>query len=143
MKDRKPRKTAKSKQTSWPTIFKAQECVWSSSVEDRRKARLRSPCPPTYGLKQPAVHTALSELAFAKLGDFIDDQGQMVVEKIRARGHMVKKYEARVIRSLSNDQVTVTSVQIELQDGHEALIDIGKSQVSASRQAASFIKVSS
>lgn len=67
-----------------------------------------------------------SELAFVNLGNFIDEQGQPVVEKIRAGGRFVKKYKARVIRSLSTDQVTVTQVQFELHDRQKALVTLGK-----------------
>jgi hypothetical protein len=72
------------------------------------------------------VSAALSELAMGNLGDLIDEDGRPVVEKIRANGRFVKKYKARVLRSQSTDQVTVTNVQIELHDRYKALITIGK-----------------
>jgi hypothetical protein len=72
------------------------------------------------------VFAALSELAYANLGQILDEDGQPDVEKIRAHGGFVRRYKARVIRSRSTDQVTVTNVQIELYDRMKALVTIGR-----------------
>jgi hypothetical protein len=79
-----------------------------------------------YPLGKTRILAALSELAHSNLADFLDDQGQPVLEKIRTNGHVVKKYKARVLRSLSTDQVTVTDVRLEVYDQCKALITIGK-----------------
>ncbi|HUJ10448.1 MAG TPA: terminase small subunit [Verrucomicrobiae bacterium] len=79
-----------------------------------------------YLFSRSQVLAILSELTVVNLGDFIDEHGQPVVEKIRTNGRFVKKYKARVIRSLSTDQVTVTDVRIELDDRLKALRTLGK-----------------
>ena len=90
------------------------------------RAAINAQVKPHYPVSRNHVFAALSQLAYANLGDFLDDHGQPIVANIRTKGHLVKKYKARVIRSLSTDQVTVTDVHVELYDRLKTLVTIGK-----------------
>lgn len=87
------------------------------------RAAINAELKPT-SITQLHVLAELSQLAMGNWGEILDDQGQPDAKKIRANGHMVKKFKATVIRTQSTDQVTVTNVQIELHDRYKALVTL-------------------
>ena len=70
------------------------------------------------------VIAELSELCYAKLADFMDEQGDIDIEKVRANSHLVKKYKVK--QWTCKDGSMVTTHELELHDRHAALVDVGK-----------------
>lgn len=90
------------------------------------RAAICAELKPYLPLRRAHVMAALAQLACSNLGFILDEQGQPSVEKIREHGFCVKKYRARVIRSLSTDEIKVTDVYAEMYDRLKALTTIGK-----------------
>ena len=72
------------------------------------------------------VLARLGEMANINLNDFLDEGGRVDLEKLRSKGHLVKKYKAKVNRKLSTDEVEVSDVEIELHDAQHALELVGR-----------------
>ena len=72
------------------------------------------------------VPSRLAQLANINIADFIDEEGRPDVKKIRAKSYLVRKYKAKLNRSLSDDKVDVTDVEIETYNSLAALRDIAK-----------------
>lgn len=90
------------------------------------RAAICAEVKPYLPLGRARVMAALAELAYSNLFSILDENGQPSVEKIREHGLLVKKYRARVIRSLSTDEIEVTDVYAEMYDRLKALTTIGK-----------------
>lgn len=72
------------------------------------------------------VFAELSEISFANLDYFLDEDGNVDIIKLKANGHLVKKYKCKRNHKQSTDEIHVTDVEIELHDRHAALVDVGK-----------------
>jgi phage terminase small subunit len=90
------------------------------------RAAIFAELKPSLPLRRALVMAALAQLAYSNLGSILDEHGQPSVEKIREHGLLVKNYRARVIRSLSTDEVKVTDVYAEMYDRVQALRTIAK-----------------
>jgi len=90
------------------------------------RAAICTEVKPYLPLSRAHVMANLAQLAYSNLGFILDEHGQPSVEKIREHGLLVKKYRARVIRSLSTNEVKVTDVYAEMYDRMKALTTIGK-----------------
>jgi Terminase small subunit len=90
------------------------------------RAAIDAQWKPYLPLGRAHVMAALAQLAYSDLGSILDEQGQPSVQKIREHGLLVKNYRARVIRSLSTNEVSVTDVYAEMYDRFQALRTIAR-----------------
>jgi hypothetical protein len=71
------------------------------------------------------VLSELSELCYASLQDFMDKDGLIDTKKVHAKGHLVKKYKCKLVKTEKNGD-EVYDVEIELHDRIVALEKVGR-----------------
>lgn len=72
------------------------------------------------------VLNGLAEMAHVNLTDFLDERGVPDLERIKKKGHLVKRYKCRLNRKLSTGEIEVTDIELELCDQQAALVDAGR-----------------
>ena len=78
-------------------------------------------------LSADQVLSRMAEMANCNVADFLADDGSVDLEKLKAKGYLVKKYKAkRYIEGKGDDAKTVEVEEFEVYDAQNALVNIGK-----------------
>ena len=78
-------------------------------------------------LSADQVLARMAEMANVNVADFLADDGSVDLEKLKARGYLVKKYKAKQYVEGKGDDAKLANVEeFEVYDAQNALVNIGK-----------------